>query len=260
MVADSCWWLSAATGRRLVVAIVWLWLNGYISNHNKVRRPRPKFKVSFFIYFCCLWINVTQINFENIKKRYKESFLIIVSNWNRDLRLMLERPLSHYWISPLNLKRMSRNIFYVIMEITSYNSYILIYISTASQISQIYKNVQKLFICFPLFLVTLLASVFYQFSPRTFELINVIMFRVRGKYKHCGTCFVYSKEPRLSVYSKAWLKLKTRHVRKVPLTGILGNGLTKDSTQDWVLNAIMNWFMEHQFVSYLLHVNIAMLL
>ena len=27
LVADSCWWLSAATGRRLVVAIVWLWLN-----------------------------------------------------------------------------------------------------------------------------------------------------------------------------------------------------------------------------------------
>ena len=24
--------------------------NGYISNHNKMRRPRPKFKVSFFIY------------------------------------------------------------------------------------------------------------------------------------------------------------------------------------------------------------------
>ena len=23
--------------------------NGYISNHNKVRRPRPKFKVSFFL-------------------------------------------------------------------------------------------------------------------------------------------------------------------------------------------------------------------
>ena len=23
--------------------------NGYISNHNKLRRPRPKFKVSFFI-------------------------------------------------------------------------------------------------------------------------------------------------------------------------------------------------------------------
>ena len=30
-------------------------------------RPRPKFKVSFYLYFCCFWINVTQINFENIK-------------------------------------------------------------------------------------------------------------------------------------------------------------------------------------------------
>ena len=76
--------------------------NGYISNHNKVRRPRPKFKVSFFIYFCCFWINVTQINFENIKKRYKESFLIIISSWNRDLLLMLECSLSHYWTSPLS--------------------------------------------------------------------------------------------------------------------------------------------------------------
>ena len=27
--------------------------NGYISNHNKMRRPRPKFKVSFYLYFCC---------------------------------------------------------------------------------------------------------------------------------------------------------------------------------------------------------------
>ena len=52
-------------------------------------------------YFCCFWINVTQINFENIKERYNESFLIIVSSWNRDLMLMLERPLSHYWTSPL---------------------------------------------------------------------------------------------------------------------------------------------------------------
>ena len=34
-----------------------------------MRRPRPKSKVSFFkIYFCCFWISVTQINFENIKK------------------------------------------------------------------------------------------------------------------------------------------------------------------------------------------------
>ena len=43
--------------------------NSYISNHNKVRRPRPKFKVSFYLYFCCFWINVTQINFENIKRK-----------------------------------------------------------------------------------------------------------------------------------------------------------------------------------------------
>ena len=43
--------------------------NGYILNHNKVQRPRPKFKVSFLKYVCCFWINVTQIHFENIKKR-----------------------------------------------------------------------------------------------------------------------------------------------------------------------------------------------
>ena len=42
--------------------------NGYNSSHNKVRRPRPKFKNSFCLYFCCFWINVTQINFENIQK------------------------------------------------------------------------------------------------------------------------------------------------------------------------------------------------
>ena len=31
--------------------------NGNISNHNKVRRPRPKFKVSFYLYLCSnkLW-------------------------------------------------------------------------------------------------------------------------------------------------------------------------------------------------------------
>ena len=50
--------------------------NGYISNHNKVRRPRPKFKVSFYLYFCCFWINVTQINFENIKRKIQ----IIISD------------------------------------------------------------------------------------------------------------------------------------------------------------------------------------
>ena len=77
--------------------------NGYISNHNKVRlrRPHPKFKVSLFLYFCCFWINVTQINFENIKKKNTRIILIVVSSWNRDLMLMLERPLSHYWTSPL---------------------------------------------------------------------------------------------------------------------------------------------------------------
>ena len=43
--------------------------NGYISNQNKMRRPRPKFKVSFYLYLCCFWINVTQINFENNKRK-----------------------------------------------------------------------------------------------------------------------------------------------------------------------------------------------
>ena len=43
--------------------------NGYISNHNKVWRPCPKFKVSLYLYFCCFWINVTQINIENIKRK-----------------------------------------------------------------------------------------------------------------------------------------------------------------------------------------------
>ena len=42
--------------------------NGYISNHNKMWCPRPKFKVSLYLHFCCFWINVTQINFENIKR------------------------------------------------------------------------------------------------------------------------------------------------------------------------------------------------
>ena len=42
--------------------------NGYISN-NKGRCPRPKFKVSFYLYFCCFWINVTQKNFESIERK-----------------------------------------------------------------------------------------------------------------------------------------------------------------------------------------------
>ena len=39
--------------------------NGYISNHNKMRR---KFKVSFYLYFCCFWINVTQITLKTSTK------------------------------------------------------------------------------------------------------------------------------------------------------------------------------------------------
>ena len=34
-----------------------------------MKHPRPKFKVSFYLYFCCFWINVTQISFENIKRK-----------------------------------------------------------------------------------------------------------------------------------------------------------------------------------------------
>ena len=34
-----------------------------------MRRPRPKFKDSLYLYFCCFWINVTQINFKNIKRK-----------------------------------------------------------------------------------------------------------------------------------------------------------------------------------------------
>ena len=34
-----------------------------------MRHPRSKLKVSFYLYFCCFWINVTQRNFENIKRK-----------------------------------------------------------------------------------------------------------------------------------------------------------------------------------------------
>ena len=43
-----------------------------------MRRPRPKFKVSFYLYFCCFWINVTQINFKNIKRKLQR---IISDSW-----------------------------------------------------------------------------------------------------------------------------------------------------------------------------------
>ena len=42
-----------------------------------------------------------------ITRKYQR--LVVVSSWNRDLMLRLERPLSHYWTSPLN-------IFYIIMS------------------------------------------------------------------------------------------------------------------------------------------------
>ena len=65
--------------------------NGYISNHNKVRCPRPKFNVSFYLYFCCLWINVTQINFENIKRKIQriisDSCFQLKSWFNVDARV-----------------------------------------------------------------------------------------------------------------------------------------------------------------------------
>ena len=66
--------------------------NGYISNHTKVRRPRPKFKVSF-LYFCCSWINVTQMNyFTNICKKKNQriisdySYFQLKSRFNVDAR------------------------------------------------------------------------------------------------------------------------------------------------------------------------------
>ena len=62
--------------------------NGYISNHNNVRRPCPKFKVSF--YFCCFWINITQINFESIKRKIQriisDSCFQLKSQFNVDAR------------------------------------------------------------------------------------------------------------------------------------------------------------------------------
>ena len=64
--------------------------NGYISNHNKVRCPRPKFKVSFYLYFCCFWINVTQKNFESIKRKIQriisDSCFQLKSRFNIDAR------------------------------------------------------------------------------------------------------------------------------------------------------------------------------
>ena len=64
--------------------------NSYISNHNKVRRPRPKFKVSLFLIFLLFWINVTQINFEFIifflQRIISDSYIQLKSRFNVDAR------------------------------------------------------------------------------------------------------------------------------------------------------------------------------
>ena len=62
-----------------------------------------KYAVPLFLghpVFLLFLINVTQINFENIKRKIQR--IISDSYFPRDLMLMLERPLSHYWTSPLN--------------------------------------------------------------------------------------------------------------------------------------------------------------
>ena len=65
--------------------------NGYISNHNKVRRPRPKFKVSFYWYFCCFWINVNsnklvKTSKVNIQRIISDSCFQLKSWFNVDAR------------------------------------------------------------------------------------------------------------------------------------------------------------------------------
>ena len=63
--------------------------NGYISNHHKVRRaPTPKIQ-SLLLFIFLLFLNQCYSNkLWKYQKRYKESFLIIVSSWNRDLMLV----------------------------------------------------------------------------------------------------------------------------------------------------------------------------
>ena len=75
--------------------------NSYFVIHNFVRGPHTKFTVFFFGYFCCFCIHFTQINIEIFKNKCKASLLKVVFIWNRNWILMLERPLSHYWTSPL---------------------------------------------------------------------------------------------------------------------------------------------------------------
>ena len=63
---------------------------GYSSNYNNMRRPRPKFKVSFYLYVCCFWINFTQIKLENITRKIQriisDSCFQLKSWYNVDAR------------------------------------------------------------------------------------------------------------------------------------------------------------------------------
>ena len=79
--------------------------NGYISNHNKRWRPHLKVKVSFYWYCCCFCIHFySNKHRKTFKNKCKASLLIVVFIWNRNWILMLERPLSHYWTSPLKTR------------------------------------------------------------------------------------------------------------------------------------------------------------
>ena len=88
--------------------------NGYISNHNtsKVRRPCPKFKVSFFYTFL-LFLNKCYSN--KLWKHQKKIQRIISDNcfqlklwFNVDARAP---SISHYWTSPLNDSLWQTNTF-----------------------------------------------------------------------------------------------------------------------------------------------------
>ena len=108
--------------------------NGYISNHNKVRRPRPKFKVSFFIFLLFL----TQCYSNKLWKHHTKIQRIISDScsWNPDLMLMLEHPLSHYWTSPLSLLEWNLKMWSVdIWNIWSYGPFKL-----NTFITNLYKN------------------------------------------------------------------------------------------------------------------------
>ena len=113
--------------------------NGYtcISNHDKVRRPRPKFQVSFYLYFCCFWINNTQINFENIKRKIQriisDRCFQLKSWFNVDARApsipLLNFPLNNIlflsvfcFIKLFSVGALCNFFFFFIIVKTSYNT------------------------------------------------------------------------------------------------------------------------------------------